>query len=77
MPGAVVPEACAAAQQLDVEGIAVFVVDVTSADRLYRAWRDELRSAAGAARPARDDHPLASLLAGHERRLLIVTVHDG
>jgi pyruvate dehydrogenase E1 component len=74
--GAVVPEACAAAQQLDGEGVAAVVVDVTSADRLYRAWRDDLRGAAAAARPAREDHPLASLLPVEERRLPIVTVHD-
>ncbi len=55
--GAVVPEACAAAQQLDAEGIAAVVLDVTSADRLYRAWRDDVRGAAasgtsGARRPS-------------------------
>ena len=74
--GAVVPEACAAARQLDAEGIAAVVLDVTSADRLYRAWRDDVRGAAAAARPAGDDHPLASLLPVRERRLPIVTVHD-
>ena len=41
--GAVLPEVLAAAAELAEEGIAANVVDVTSADRLYRAWQRTLR----------------------------------
>ena len=41
--GAVLPEVLAAAAELGEEGIAANVVDVTSADRLYRAWQRTLR----------------------------------
>ena len=41
--GAVLPEVLAAAAELADEGIAATVVDVTSADRLYRAWQRTLR----------------------------------
>jgi pyruvate dehydrogenase E1 component len=43
--GAVLPEVLVAAAELSDEGIAATVVDVTSADRLYRAWQRALRSA--------------------------------
>jgi pyruvate dehydrogenase E1 component len=41
--GAVLPEVLAAAAELADEGIAATVVDVTSPDRLYRAWQRTLR----------------------------------
>ncbi|HEY2551778.1 MAG TPA: 1-deoxy-D-xylulose-5-phosphate synthase N-terminal domain-containing protein [Streptosporangiaceae bacterium] len=41
--GAVLPEVLTAAAELSEEGIAATVVDVTSADRLYRAWQRTLR----------------------------------
>jgi pyruvate dehydrogenase E1 component len=41
--GAVLPEVLVAAAELADEGIAATVVDVTSADRLYRAWQRTLR----------------------------------
>lgn len=72
--GAVLPEVLQAAAELADEGIAAHVVDVTSTDRLYRAWQHSLRAGIGTAtRPTRaafqdelfpDDGPL-------------VTVHDG
>jgi len=43
--GAVLPEVLVAAAELADEGIAASVVDVTSADRLYRAWQRTLRQA--------------------------------
>ena len=43
--GAVVPEAVAAAELLTAEGIAATVLDLTSADRLYREWRGSLQHA--------------------------------
>ena len=52
------------------------VLDVTSSDRLYRGWRDELRRAGRDARPAQPAHHVADLFRPEERRLPIVTVHD-
>jgi pyruvate dehydrogenase E1 component len=52
------------------------VLDLTSADRLYREWRSSLRSAARGARPAGVGHHLGRVIRPHERRLPIVTVHD-
>lgn len=74
--GPVMPEVIAAADQLESEGLAVTVIDVTSLDRLYREWREGLAEAARSAR--------ASARSGHLERLLraagpsapIVTVHD-
>jgi pyruvate dehydrogenase E1 component len=74
--GPVLPEMVAAAAALSAEGIDPVVLDLTSPDRLYRGWKDALRQAVhDAARPATDFH-LAHLIAPHERRAPIVTVHD-
>jgi pyruvate dehydrogenase E1 component len=76
--GAVLPEVLAAAAELGEEGIAANVVDVTSADRLYRAWQRTLRqgvrtatvpSIPGALRSAFQDGAFGG-------RAPIVTVHD-
>ncbi len=76
--GAVLPEVLAAAAELGEEGIAASVIDVTSADRLYRAWQRTLRhgvrtatvpSIPGALRSAFLDGAFGG-------RAPIVTVHD-
>jgi pyruvate dehydrogenase E1 component len=75
--GAVVPEAVHAARVLADEGVAATVVDLTSPDRVYRAWRDELGNAGRGARRARlDGLHIASLVRPDERQAPIVTVHD-
>ena len=74
--GPVVPEVLAAAEALEDEGAPALVLDLTSPDRLYRAWRTGLRAAAADARPDSGDHQLAHLLHPEERHLPIVTVHD-
>jgi pyruvate dehydrogenase E1 component len=74
--GAVVPEVLAAAALLHDEGVGTLVLDLTSADRLYAAWRSDLRGAAREARRPRGGHHLATLLRADERHLPIVTVHD-
>jgi len=75
--GAVLPEVLAAAAELADEGIAATVVDVTSADRLYRAWqtamRQGVRTATGPAAPA----ALRTVFPGGAgARVPVVTVHD-
>ena len=74
--GPVVPELLAAADQLHAEGVPALVLDITSSDRLFRAWRGELRDAARSARRPGTSHHLAALLADDERHVPIVTVHD-
>jgi pyruvate dehydrogenase E1 component len=74
--GPVLPEVLAATALLDEEGVPSVVLDLTSPDRMFRAWRSSLRAAAREGRSASADHHLATLLAPSERRLPIVTVHD-
>ena len=76
--GAVLPEVVAAADRLAVEGVSATVLDVTSLDRLYRGWRDHLRTAASAAADPVTGaaFQLERLLPLAERRSPIVTVHD-
>jgi pyruvate dehydrogenase E1 component len=72
--GAIVPEAVAAAAELDAEGVDTAVVVVTSADRLYRGWQSTVRSAAvGATTAVRPGH-VQHLLG--RRSAPIVSVHD-
>jgi pyruvate dehydrogenase E1 component len=71
--GAVLPETLAAARELEEEGIAASVVDVTSPDRLYSAWRRTLRQAV---RTATTPSQAGALRAAFARRAPIVTVHD-
>ena len=75
--GAVLPEVVAAAELLGQEGLRAAVLDLTSADRLYRQWRDGLRDAGRSARvaPIERSH-LARLIPPAERSAPIVTVHD-
>jgi pyruvate dehydrogenase E1 component len=72
--GAVIPEVIAAAMELNDEGIAADVVDVTSADRLYAAWQSTLRHGV---RTASIPSPARALQTafptGHAP---VVTVHD-
>ena len=74
--GPVVPEALAAADLLQAEGVEALVLDLDSPDRLYHEWRGGLRESARGARPASDDHQLARLIEPPERAAPIVTVHD-
>ena len=74
--GPVLSEILEAAELLRAEGVAVSVFDVTSADRLYRGWRDSSRRAVETATLAGADFHLARLLRPPLRRAPIVTVHD-
>ncbi len=71
--GAVLPEVLAAAAELADEGIAAHVVDITSADRLYRAWQRTLRQGV---RTATAPSIPGALRTAFPDRAPIVTVHD-
>ena len=71
--GAVLPEALAAAAELEEEGIAAHVIDVTSLDRLYAAWQRTLRQGI---RTATTPSIPGALRAAFDMRAPVVTVHD-
>jgi pyruvate dehydrogenase E1 component len=71
--GAVVPEALSAAAELADEGIAADVVDVTSLDRLYRAWQRTLRQGV---RTATAPSIPGAVRTAFRDRVPVVTVHD-
>jgi pyruvate dehydrogenase E1 component len=71
--GAVLPEALEAARLLAEEGVAAHVVDVTSADRLYRAWQRTLRQGV---RTATAPSVPGALRSCFPDRAPVVTVHD-
>jgi pyruvate dehydrogenase E1 component len=71
--GAVMPEVLAAAAELADEGIAATVVDVTSPDRLYRAWQRTLRQGV---RTATTPSIPGALRSAFPQRAPVVTVHD-
>jgi pyruvate dehydrogenase E1 component len=73
----VLPEVVAAAETLVAEGVAANVIDITSADRLFQAWRQETRQAARrATRPNIERTHLAGLVPITQRSAPIVTVSD-
>jgi pyruvate dehydrogenase E1 component len=71
------PEAIAAARLLHEEGVAANVINVTSAQRLYRTLRDARGRQLADARRSPDLGHLETLLPPEERRAPIVTVQDG
>ncbi len=72
--GAILPEVLEAAAELADEGVVAHVVDVTSGDRLYRAWQQSLRvGIRSASRPLRP-RVLDELF---PTRGPLVTIHDG
>ena len=74
--GPVMPEVLVAAELLEDEGAAVTVLDITSADRLFREWQAGKRRAASTATRAIGGGHLGSLINRNERRAPILTVHD-
>jgi pyruvate dehydrogenase E1 component len=68
--GAMIPEAMDAAAQLRDQGIPANVLNLTSAQRLYEAWRDGSDGRG-------DNSPFAWLLPADERYAPIITVLDG
>ena len=71
--GAVLPEVLTAAAELADEGIAATVVDVTSPDRLYRAWQRTLRQGV---RTATAPSIPGAIRSAFPAGAPIVTVHD-
>jgi pyruvate dehydrogenase E1 component len=71
--GAVLPETVAAAAELADEGIAAHVVDITSLDRLYRAWQRTLRQGV---RTATAPSVAGALRTAFPDRAPVVSVHD-
>jgi pyruvate dehydrogenase E1 component len=71
--GAVLPETLAAAAELADEGIAAHVVDVTSLDRVYHAWRGAIREGVRSARPPAQPGVLRTAFPAG---VPVVTVHD-
>lgn len=71
--GAVLPEVLAAAAELADEGLAATVVDVTSADRLYRAWQRTLRQGVRTATTPSIPGALRNVFTD---RAPVVTAHD-
>jgi pyruvate dehydrogenase E1 component len=76
--GPVVPEALEAAAELSDEGVATTVLNITSADRLYAAWRAaHLTSIRSAVLPDGLGHAEMFLVRAEERRAPLVTILDG
>ncbi len=74
--GAMAPEALAAAEELDAEGVQAAVVHLTSPDRVYRSWRASYSSIAGGSVAVRQPSQLHRLVPADERRRPVVSVHD-
>jgi pyruvate dehydrogenase E1 component len=74
--GPVMPEVLAATEELEQEGMAVTVIDITSLDRLYREWCGGLESAARSAMASSSVGHLEQLLVSAGGAAPIVTVHD-
>ncbi len=74
--GVMAPEALAAAEVLDSEGVAATVVHLTSPDRAYRSWQRSFAGAAASATVVRAPSLLHRLVPPGERRRPVVSVHD-
>jgi pyruvate dehydrogenase E1 component len=74
--GAMAPEALAAADELDAEGVQASVIHLTSPDRTYRSWRAGFAQSTATARVVRTPSHLHRLISHHERTRPIVSVHD-
>ncbi|MBI2322558.1 MAG: pyruvate dehydrogenase, partial [Chloroflexi bacterium] len=74
--GAMVPEAVAAAEALQAEGIAANVINITSPGLLYRELQAARRAHVRAETGGRDAGHLDELIRPAKRRAPIVTVHD-
>ena len=74
--GAIAPEALAAADELDDEGVQVSVIQLTSPDRAYRSWQGTYARAAASGSVVRQPSLVHRLVPAAERRRPVVSVHD-
>jgi pyruvate dehydrogenase E1 component len=75
--GPILPEVLAAASELEDEGVAATVLNITSADRLYADWQaSRLNAIRSASLPAASGH-VEILIQPSERSAPLVTVLDG
>jgi len=74
--GAMAPEALAAAEELDDEGVQASVIHLTSPDRAYQSWRAGYATAARTASVVRAPSQLHRLVPRVERDRPLVSVHD-
>ena len=74
--GVMVPEALAAAEELDAEGVDAAVVHLTSPDRVYRSWQGRHRTGAQSATVVRRPSHLHKIIPASQRSRPIVSVHD-
>lgn len=74
--GVMAPEAIAAAEELETEGVAASVIHLTSPDRLYRSWRSSYAQTVAAGQVVRAPSHLHRLIPAAERRRPIISVHD-
>lgn len=75
--GVMAPEALAAADQLESEGVDATVVHLTSPDRAYRSWQRGFARAAATATVVRVPSLVHRLVPPGERHRPVVSVHDG
>ncbi len=74
--GAMAPEALAAAEELDEEGVTAAVVHLTSPDRAYQAWRGAYSTMMKTGAVVRAPSQLHRLVPADERLRPVVSVHD-
>ncbi len=74
--GAIMPEAIAAVAELDSEGVAATLINITSSDRLFSDWQASHRAALAGASELQMTSHLHRLLPPGDRHP-IVTVQDG
>ncbi len=75
--GVMVPEAMEAAGMLHAEGVAANVINLTSAQQIYRQWREWQRWDTGITDGPEPEMHLQTLIPQNERKAPIVTVLDG
>ena len=74
--GAMAPDAVAAAEELDDEGVQASVIQLTSPDRAYRSWRSSYAMVGGLTAAVREPSQLHLLVPAAERQRPVVSVHD-
>ncbi|MFT7476562.1 MAG: pyruvate dehydrogenase E1 component, partial [Verrucomicrobiales bacterium] len=74
--GVMAPEALAAAEELDDEGVQASVIHLSSPDRAYRSWQRTYAASTQSASVVREPSHLHRLIPASERRRPVVSVHD-